>query len=102
MLALLNFQKEEGICLHFSSLGGHLFLLWKFDLQQPDLEGMEKKLPAFQLENILQILSLHIYPVIVSNMSNLKMTLILMVGQYNRLDTLKTFHYRHLDMLDKI
>lgn len=94
MLALLNFQKEEGMCLYFSSLGGHLFLLWKFDLQQPDLEGMEKKLPAFQLENMLQILSLHdIYPAIVSSISNLKMTLTLMVGQYNRLDNLKPFHY---------
>lgn len=40
-----------------------LFLLWDFDLQQPDLGGMEEKFLALQLENILKTLRLYgIYP----------------------------------------
>lgn len=102
VLPLLNFQKEEEICLYFSSLGEHLSLRWKFDLQQPDLGGMEENFLSLQLENILQTLRWYgIYPAIVSNRSNFKMTLALMAGQYNRLDNLETFHHEHLERLDK-
>lgn len=67
------------------------------------MEGVEEKCLALQLEDILQTLILYdIYPAIVSNISDLKMTLALMVGQHNRLDNLKTFHYKHLEMLDKV
>lgn len=103
MLSPLNFQKEEEICLYFSSLGEHLSLRWKFDLQQPDLGGMEENFLSLQLENILQTLRWYdIYPAIVSNISNFKMTLALMAGQYNRLDNLETFHHEHLERLGKI
>lgn len=103
VLALLNFQKEEEICLCFSSLGEHLSLRWEFDLQQPDLGGMEENFLSPQLENILQAPRWYdIYPAIVSNMSNFKTTLALLAGQHNRLDHLETFHQEHLERLDKI
>lgn len=103
LLSLLNFQKEEEICLYFLSLGEHLSLRWKFDLQQPDLRGTEKNFSSLQLENILQTLRWHgIYPTIVSNRSNFKMTLALMAEQYSRLDNLETFHQEQLERLDKI
>lgn len=81
VLALLNFQKEAEICLHFSSLGEHLSRRWESDLQQPDLGGMEENFLSSQVENSLQPLRWYdIYPAIVSNISPFKMTLALMAG----------------------
>lgn len=63
VLASLNFQKEEEICLRFSSLGEHLSRRWESDLQLPDLGGMEENFLSPQVENSLQPLRWYdIYP----------------------------------------
>lgn len=66
--------------MYFSSLDGRLSLLWKFDLQQPDLKGMKEEYLVSQLENMSQSLRLDgICPAIMSHTSNIKMTSALMV-----------------------